>query len=159
MISYVSSVWSATSSVHGQTREQCPNPWIETMSPALAGGFFTTPEPPGMPNWEQYLLELIVWFSRKTHNRGLPSNPTINTHHLLWMKTGLWCNWQWFILLAQGCLPLHIILQNVLFIIITIYIKNRTFLLTYRERIIFRNTVKKIFFSQLMWNPNTKWLT
>ena len=30
-------------------------------------------------NWEQYLLELIVWFSRGAHNRGLPSNPTIYT--------------------------------------------------------------------------------
>ena len=97
-------------------------------------------------------------FPEKAHNRGFPANPTIYTHHLLWMKTGLWCSWQWFILLAQGCLPLHIILQNVLFIIITIYFKNRTFLLTYRERIIFRNTVKKIFFSQLRWKPNKKWL-
>ena len=30
-------------------------------------------------NWEQYLLELIVWFSGGAHNRGLPSNPTIYT--------------------------------------------------------------------------------
>ena len=28
--------------------EDLPNPWIELMSPALAGGFFTT-EPPGNP--------------------------------------------------------------------------------------------------------------
>ena len=30
-------------------------------------------------NWEQYLLELIVWFSEGAHNRGLPPNPTICT--------------------------------------------------------------------------------
>ena len=29
--------------------EDLPNPGIEPMSPALAGGFFTT-EPPGQPN-------------------------------------------------------------------------------------------------------------
>ena len=30
-------------------------------------------------NWEQYLLELIIWFSEGAHNRGPPSNPTIYT--------------------------------------------------------------------------------
>ena len=29
-------------------------------------------------SWQQY-LELIIWFSRMAHNRGLPSNPTIHT--------------------------------------------------------------------------------
>ena len=30
-------------------------------------------------SWEQYLLELIAWFSRGAHDRRLPSNPTIYT--------------------------------------------------------------------------------
>ena len=30
-------------------------------------------------NWEQCLLELIIWFSGGAHNRGLPSSPTIYT--------------------------------------------------------------------------------
>ena len=30
-------------------------------------------------NWEQYLLELILWFLEGAHNRGHPSNPTIYT--------------------------------------------------------------------------------
>ena len=30
-------------------------------------------------NWEQYLLELIVWFSGGAHDRELLSDPTIHT--------------------------------------------------------------------------------
>ena len=50
--------------------EDLPNPWIELMSPALAGGFFTT-EPPGNPNkqkiWVMKYLKaerfyLTFWF-------------------------------------------------------------------------------------------------
>ena len=44
------------------------------------GKIFTT-EPPGKPNvafswfnWEQYLLKLILWFSRGPHNTVFPSN-------------------------------------------------------------------------------------
>ena len=42
--------------------------------------------------------------------------PPYTQHHLLWMKTGLWCGWWWFISLAEWSLPLHIILQYLLFI-------------------------------------------
>ena len=38
--------------------EYLPNPGIEPMSPALAGGFFTT-EPPGKPHWHQYHSTLL----------------------------------------------------------------------------------------------------
>ena len=32
-------------------------------------------------------------FPAGARNRGLPSDPTTYTQHLLWMKTGLWCGW------------------------------------------------------------------
>ena len=67
------------------------------------------------PNWEQYLLEWIVWFSGKSsYNRGLPISP-YTQHHLLWMKTVLWCSWWWFISLASRSLLFHIIVQYPLF--------------------------------------------
>ena len=40
-------------SCHFLFQGNLPNPGIEAMSPALAGGFFTT-EPPGMPTMEYY---------------------------------------------------------------------------------------------------------
>ena len=78
-------------------------------------------------NWEQYLLELTVWFSRRSSliEDSLPIPPY--THHLLWMKTSLWCGWWWFISLAPRSLPFHIIVQYPLFIAITICFKNGTF--------------------------------
>ena len=42
--------------------------------------------------------------------------PPYTQHHLLWMKTGLWCGWWWFISLAPRSLPFHIVVQYPLFI-------------------------------------------
>ena len=42
--------------------------------------------------------------------------PPYTQHHLLWMKTGLWHGWRWFIALAPRSLPFHIIVQYTLFI-------------------------------------------
>ena len=53
-------------------------------------------------------------FLERAHNRGLPIPPY--THHLLWMKIGLWCGWWWVISLAPRSLPFHIVVQYPLFI-------------------------------------------
>ena len=37
------------------------------------------------------------------------------THHLLWLKTSLWCGCWWFILLAPQSLPFHIMVKYPLF--------------------------------------------
>ena len=60
-------------------------------------------------NWKQYLLDLIG-FLEGTHNKGLPSNPTI--HHHLWMKTVLWCGCWWFISLVPWSFAVHIIVPT-----------------------------------------------
>ena len=42
--------------------------------------------------------------------------PPFTPSQLLWMKTGLWCGWWWFISFVQWCLPFHITLQYPVFI-------------------------------------------
>ena len=48
-----------------------PNPGIELMSPALAGGFFTA-EPPGKPSPKQYAILLSRASSVKTQGPPVP---------------------------------------------------------------------------------------
>ena len=67
-------------------------------------------------NWEQYLLELIVWFSGRRIIGDSLLIPPCTQHHLLWLKTSLWCGWWWFISLVPRSLPFHIIVQYPLFI-------------------------------------------
>ena len=66
-------------------------------------------------NWEWYLSELIVCFPQP-HNRRLSSSPTCTQPHLLWLKTGLYSGWWWFISNASQFFPFHIIVQFPLFI-------------------------------------------
>ena len=66
-------------------------------------------------NWERYLSELIVCFP-EPHNRRLSSSPTCTQSHLLWLKTGLYSGWWWFISNASQFFPFHIIVQFPLFI-------------------------------------------
>ena len=55
-------------------------PWWKIMCFHLThSGCFSSSAAFSWSNWEQYLLELIVWFSRGAHNRGLSSNPIIYT--------------------------------------------------------------------------------
>ena len=54
-------------------------------------------------NWLVFWKELIIEDSH--------SIPPYTQHHFLWMKTGLWCGWRWFILLVPWSLPFHIIEQ------------------------------------------------
>ena len=42
-------------------------------------GYFSLSAALNWSNWEQYLLELIIWFPEGAHYRGLPSNTTIDT--------------------------------------------------------------------------------
>ena len=59
---------------------------------------------------------LCFGFPEGAHYRHtLPILP-YTQHHFLWMKTGLWCGWWCFILLAPQSLPLHINVQYPLFI-------------------------------------------
>ena len=62
---------------------------------------------------------------------SLPTSP-YTQHHLLWIKTSLWCGWWWFISLAPRSLPFHIIVQYPRYIV-TICFKNGTFLRLSRE--------------------------
>ena len=59
-------------------------------------------------NWEQYLLELFG-FQKELIIEDSLSVPPYTQHCLLWMKTGLWYGWWWFISLATGSHLLHII--------------------------------------------------
>ena len=49
-----------------------PDPGIEVDSPASAGDYHRA-------TWEQYLLELISWFSERSPSQRTPSDPTIYT--------------------------------------------------------------------------------
>ena len=42
-------------------------------------GYFSLSAAFSWSNWEQYLLELIIWFPEGAHYRGLPSSPTTYT--------------------------------------------------------------------------------
>ena len=49
--------------------------------------------------------KIIIYMIRKVFQKELIIEdslpiPPYTQHHLLWMKTGLWCGWWWFILLA-----------------------------------------------------------
>ena len=79
-------------------------------------------------NWEQYLLELIrlVFQKELIIEDSLPILP-YTQHHLLWMKTSVWCGWWWFISLALRSLMFNIIVQYPLFITHQICFKNGTF--------------------------------
>ena len=76
-------------------------------------------------NWEQRINCLVFW--KGAHNRGFPSNPSYIQHHLLWMKTGLWCGWWWFISLFLWPLVFHIIYSIHSLSPVTICFKNGTF--------------------------------
>ena len=59
---------------------------------------------------------LCFGFPEGAHNRHtLPILP-YTQHHFLWMKTGLWCGWWYFTLLAPQSLPFYINAQYPLFI-------------------------------------------
>ena len=79
------------------------------------------------PDQEQRLVginHLVFW---KEFILGTPFQyPAYIQHHLLWMKTGLWCDWWWFILLTPWPLPFHIIAYP-LSPFITNCFKNRMF--------------------------------
>ena len=69
-------------------------------------------------NWEQYFLELTCLIFQKVlivEWTPFQISP-FSQHHLLWMKTSLWCGWRWFISLTPQSLPFHIIVQYSLFI-------------------------------------------
>ena len=65
---------------------------------------------------EQYLLELIIWFSGKNSWKDSLPIPSYKQHNLLRMKTSLWYGRWWLILLVPQFLLLHIIVQYSLFI-------------------------------------------
>ena len=78
-------------------------------------------------SWKLYLLELIVWFSKQLIiEEALPIPPFIQ-YQLLWMKTGLWCGWWWFILLAPWSLHSTLLYSNHFPLPVTIYFKKRPF--------------------------------
>ena len=52
-----------------------PNPGIESMSPALAGGFFTT-EPPGKPHPRSYRIQVMA-SSQYKHPGSTPEQSPI----------------------------------------------------------------------------------
>ena len=106
-------------------------------------------------NWQQYLLELIVCFFRKELiiQDSLPISPYIQ-HHLLCMKTSLWCGWWWFISLAPRSLPFHIIVQYPLFITCYSLFKNGTFSLHFSRESHEEIWSRRCF--SLMWNRNIK---
>ena len=64
---------------------------------------------------EQYLLELIVWFSGKSSWEDSLPIPSYK-HYLLRMKISLWYGWRWLILLIPQFFLLYIIVQYSLFI-------------------------------------------
>ena len=109
-------------------------------------------------NWEQYLLELIVWFSEGVHNRGLPSNPTIYTTSLslnrdlsLVLLVVVHFTWPTIFSILHYCTvsTFHHLSQFVL----------KMEDITFKWRITCRNTVKKVvffFFFLTLWNPNLK---
>ena len=68
-------------------------------------------------------------FPEKAHNRGLPI-PSYPQHHLLWVKTGLWCGWWWFISIAPWSLLFHIIVQYTLFIARHTVLKTKCFIMS-----------------------------
>ena len=55
------------------------NVWIQISQASCKHFCLVIKETHGLAlSWWQY-LELIIWFSRMAHNRGLPSHPTIHT--------------------------------------------------------------------------------
>ena len=51
-------------------------------------------------NWEQFLLELIVWFPRRSSSQRIPLQ-SHHTHNTIFLgRRRLWCDWWWFISLA-----------------------------------------------------------
>ena len=71
--------------------------------------------------------------------------PPYTQHHLLWMKTGLWCGWWWFISLAPRSLLFHIIVQYPLFITRHNLFQKWSVFITFKWRITCRNMVKVFF--------------
>ena len=60
--------------------------------------------------------------------------PPYAQHHLLWVKTGLWCGWWWFISLAPRSLLFHNTVQHTLFITHhSLFLKWNAFI-TFKER-------------------------
>ena len=81
-----------------------------------------------LSNLEPYLLEIINWFSRRSHNRRLPPIPPYTQHHLLCMKTSL----GFHLLGGSFCLPHNIFTSTLLYTThcsspVTICFKNRMF--------------------------------
>ena len=73
---------------------------------------------------------------------SLPLLPCIQ-HHLLWMKTSLWCSWWWLCLLPHDLFH-SLLLYKIHFLSpVTVYVKNGMFSLCLT--IICRNTVKEVF--------------
>ena len=79
--------------------------------------------------WKQYLIGIysLVFWKKFIIENSLPI-PPYTQHHLLWMKTSLWCGWWWFISLAPRSHAFYIIEKYPLFSSpITICFKNRMF--------------------------------
>ena len=81
-------------------------------------GYFSLSAALSWSNWEQYLLELIIWFPEGAHYRGLSfkSHYRHNTAFSGWrLAFGMAVMW-WFISFALWYLLLHNIVQYKLFI-------------------------------------------
>ena len=65
---------------------------------------------------ETHLLKGPFGFQKELIiEKSLPM-PLYTQHHL-WMETGLWCGWWWFILLIPWSIPFHISVQHSFFIV------------------------------------------
>ena len=129
--------------------------WKTTCFLLTNSGYFSLSAAYSWSNWEQYLLELIVWFSGRviriiSHNY-LPVPPYIQ-HHLLQTKAGLWYVCWWFISLVPWSLPFHIIVQYPLFITHhNLFLKRNVFIM-FKYKIMWGIMIK-IFFRLTFVDP------
>ena len=79
-------------------------------------------------NWEQYLLELIILvFQKELKIEDALPIPPYTQHHLLWLKTSLWCGWWWFIRLPHGLFHSTLLYSIHFSLPVTICFKNVAF--------------------------------
>ena len=107
-----------------------------------------------LDTFRQVVLSVgLKGFQKGAHSEdSLPIPPYIQ-HHLLWMKTGLWCGWWRYVSLAPPSLPFHVV-KYPLFIPVTICFKNGTFWLHLSRELHVEILSRRVFL--LMWNPNIK---
>ena len=90
---------------------------------------------------------MITCFPEGAHNRGFPSNPTVQTTSPSLDESWPWCGCWWFVSLAPQILLFHIIAQYPLLTAChNLFLKQNIFIL-FQQRITYRNMVKKVFFS------------